>query len=134
MKFYIIILLLSLGLVSLSSYTTSHSYNIQQDDFVYDFVEQMPEFPGGKIALKKYIKDHTIYPERVKKAGIKGNVYAECIIEKDGVISNVKVFTGISHKLEKETLKLVQGMPNWIPGKQKNKIVRVKMIIKVAYN
>lgn len=112
---------------------TNKSILPSDDNFVYDFVEEMPQFPGGKAGLEKYIDDNLNYPKRVQKAGISGRVYTECIIEKDGEVTNEKVYLGISRKLETEALKLIQKMPNWIPGKNKNKTVRVKLTIPVDF-
>jgi len=105
----------------------------QDDDYVYDFVDEMPQFPGGEKGLEKYIKDNLHYPKRVQKAGVSGRVYTECIIEKDGEVTHEKVYLGISRKLEGEALKLVQGMPNWLPGKNKSKPVRVKLMIPIDF-
>jgi protein TonB len=93
----------------------------------------MPQFPGGEDALRKYISEHLVYPKKLQKAGVKGKVYVSCIIEKDGEVTNEKAYQGIDKKLELEALRLVQGMPNWIPGKHKGKIVRVKMVIPVEF-
>jgi len=105
----------------------------QDDDFVYDFVEEMPSFPGGEEGLKKYIADHLVYPKRLKKNGIGGKVFVSAIIEKDGEVTHETAYQGINKKLEYEALKLVQGMPNWIPGKNKGKIVRVKVVVPVEF-
>lgn len=126
----LIILILS---VTLTSSTFKNNQEVPNEDFIYDVVEQMPEFPGGKQGLTKYIIDNLNYPKRVKKAGIKGKVYTECIIEKNGEVTNEKVFTGISNKLENEALKVVENMPNWIPGKHKGKSVRVKVTIPIEF-
>lgn len=111
-------------------------YNYEQtpdEDFIYDVVEQMPEFPGGFQGLNKYISDNLIYPKRAKKAGIEGKIYTECIIEKNGEVTHEKVFKGFSHKLEKEALKVIENMPNWIPGQHKGKLVRVKVNIPIEF-
>jgi protein TonB len=129
--------ILTLSITVFSSYTTSapqsNQINLQDDDYVYDFVEEMPQFPGGEDALRKYISEHLVYPKKLQKAGVKGKVYVSCIIEKDGEVTNEKAYQGIDKKLELEALRLVQGMPNWIPGKHKGKIVRVKMVIPVEF-
>lgn len=106
---------------------------LQDDDFIYDFVDVMPQFPGGKVGLEKYIDDNLNYPSRLKKEGIAGKVYTECVIEKNGEVTNEKVYMGISRKLEAEALKLIKRMPNWIPGKHKNKNVRVKCTIPIEF-
>ena len=108
-------------------------YPSQEDEFVYDFVDDMPQFPGGQTGLNKYIIDNLNYPKRVQKAGISGRVYTECIIEKNGEVTNEKVYLGISRKLEGQALNLIKKMPNWIPGKNNNKTVRVKLSIPIDF-
>lgn len=105
----------------------------QDGEFVYDFVEEMPTFPGGDEGLKKYIADHLVYPKKLKKEGIGGRVFVAAIIEKDGEVTHETAYKGINKKLEYEALRLVQGMPNWIPGKHKGKVVRVKVVIPVEF-
>jgi hypothetical protein len=41
---------------------------------IYDFVEQMPEFPGGENALKKYIDVHIKYPTKALELFRQGKV------------------------------------------------------------
>lgn len=103
------------------------------DDYVYDFVDEMPHFPGGKKTMEKYIEDNLVYPTRVKKSGLGGKVYVECIIEKNGDVTNPVAYKNSSNRLEKEAIKVVINMPNWIPGKNKGKLVRVKQIIGVNF-
>jgi protein TonB len=136
MKKIIFIALLSLTF-TLTSFNSPKNESIlisnQDDDFVYDFVEEMPSFPGGEEGLNKYITDHLVYPKRLKKEGVGGKVFVSAIIEKDGEVTHETAYQGINKKLEYEALKLVQGMPNWIPGKNKGKVVRVKVVIPVEF-
>ena len=43
-----------------------YDYEKEQEDenYVYSFIENMPEFPGGKEAMKRFIKEH-IKPENL---------------------------------------------------------------------
>ena len=136
MKNLTFILSLSLAFI-LSSFNSPINDGVlityQDGDFVYDFVEEMPSFPGGDEGLKKYITDHLVYPKKLKKDGIGGKVFVSAIIEKDGEVTHETAYKGINKKLEYEALRLVQGMPNWIPGKHKGKVVRVKVVIPVEF-
>lgn len=131
---FILALFFTFSFVSFNSPINDSVLITNQDgDFVYDFVEEMPSFPGGEEGLKKYIADHLVYPKRLKKDGIGGKVFVAAIIEKDGEVTHETAYQGIHKKLEFEALKLVQGMPNWIPGKNKGKDVRVKVVIPVEF-
>lgn len=77
---------------------------------------QMPEFPGGKEALMEFIQKNKRYPEKAKNEGVKGKVYVEFIIEKDGSITNTRIIKGLSEETDKEVLRLIGIMPNWTPG------------------
>lgn len=97
------------------------------------FAEQMPEFPGGKDALVAFISKNLNYPEQAVEEGIEGVVYVSFVVEKDGKISNTKVLRGIGGGCDEEALRVVQGMPNWTPGKQRGEALRVKYNLPIRY-
>ena len=103
------------------------------NDKTFDVVEQMPEFPGGQIAMLDFLSKNIRYPEEAHKAGIQGRVVATFVVEKDGSISNAKVMRSIDPLLDAEALRVINSMPNWIPGKQDGKPVAVKYTIPVTF-
>jgi protein TonB len=98
----------------------------QGPDEVFTVVEEMPQFPGGQDALMKYIGKELKYPEEAVENGVQGMVYVSFVVEADGSISNPKVLRGIGYGCDVEAHRVVKGMPNWIPGKQRGKEVRVQ--------
>lgn len=133
-KVMLTLTLFLLGNFIFTSWTNKLNDSIfSSDDYIYDFVDEMPEFPGGEMGLKKYIEDNLKYPKKAKKADVSGVIYTECVIEKNGEVTNEKVYPGISKKMENAALKLIQKMPNWIPGKNKTKLVRVKLSIPINF-
>lgn len=92
---------------------------------IYDKVEQMPEFPGGQLALNKFILEHYKYPETPFREGISGNVIVTFVVERDGSISQGKIVKAVEPHLDKEALRLVRKFPRWKPGKQHGVPVRV---------
>lgn len=96
-------------------------------------VEKMPEFPGGEEALKKYLAENTRFPEAALQAGISGIVYLSFIIEKDGIVSNVKILRGIGGGCDEMAYKVISEMPRWEPGQQQMKPVRVLFSIPIAF-
>ena len=103
------------------------------NDKTFDVVEQMPEFPGGQIAMLDFLSKNIRYPEEAHKAGIQGRVVATFVVEKDGSISNAKVMRSIDPLLDAEALRVINSMPNWIPGKQDGKPVAVKYTVPVSF-
>ncbi len=42
---------------------------------IFFIVEQMPEFPGGELELRKYIAENVNYPAVARENNIQGRVY-----------------------------------------------------------
>ena len=101
------------------------------DDKVYDVCEQMPIFEGGDAALLKYLRENLKYPDNTKDRGVQGRLVIGFIVEKDGSLTDVKVLRPVDIDLDAEVLRLVRGMPKWIPGRQNGKRVRVRHLLPI---
>lgn len=119
-------------LVLLFSFMTSTAQT-KKNNMVFDVVEVMPQFPGGQIAMLKYIMENMKYPEQAMKEGIQGRVAVRFIVEKDGSISDVKPILSVHPLLNKEAVRVVESMPKWTPGKQNGKPVRVRFNVPVMF-
>jgi periplasmic protein TonB len=103
-------------------------------DTVLIIVEQMPAFPGGEEALYKFLSTNIKYPTVAKETGISGTVVISFIVEKNGEISNARVIKGIGGGCDDEALRVIKSMPNWSPGKQLGKPVRVQFNLPVKFS
>ena len=103
-------------------------------DDAFDVVEQMPEYPGGPKALMEFLNNNVQYPAEAEKAGIQGRVIATFVVEKDGSISNAKVVKSVDPLLDAEALRVIGAMPNWKPGMQNGKVVRVKYTVPLSFH
>ena len=103
-------------------------------DDAFDVVEQMPEYPGGPKALMEFLNNNVQYPAEAEKAGIQGRVIATFVVEKDGSISNARVVKSVDPLLDAEALRVIGAMPNWKPGMQNGKIVRVKYTVPLSFH
>ena len=119
-------------LVLLFSFMTSTAQT-KKNDMVFDVVEVMPQYPGGQIAMMKYIMENIKYPEQAMKEGIQGRVTVRFIVEKDGSISDVRPVLSVHPLLNKEAVRVVESMPKWSPGKQNGKPVRVRFNVPVMF-
>ena len=99
----------------------------------FDVVEQMPQYPGGPAALMQFLAQNIRYPEAAHKAGIQGRVIANFVVEKDGSITEGRIVKSVSPELDAEALRVINSMPNWIPGMQNGEAVRVKYTIPVTF-
>ena len=105
----------------------------EEENKVFDIVEQQPLFPGGPAALLKYLSEHTKYPVVAQENGVQGRVTVQFVVEKDGSISDVHVLRGVDPSLDKEAVRVVKSMPRWTPGKQNGITVRVNYRVPVLF-
>ncbi|WP_159517567.1 energy transducer TonB [Sunxiuqinia indica] len=100
---------------------------------VFFIVEDMPEFPGGELALRKFIANAVKYPVIAQENGIQGKVYVNFVVDKDGSITNARIARGVDASLDKEALRVVNSLPKWKPGKQRGKPVRVSYTVPINF-
>ncbi len=101
---------------------------------IYDYPEIMPQFPGGADALDQFIKINAKTPVEAKRQGIKGKVYVQFVIEKDGKVAEVDIRMGKHDLLNQEALRVVKMMPDWKPGTNKGKKVRVRYTLPITFH
>lgn len=102
----------------------------QVDDPILSFAEQMPEFNGE---LYEYLSKNINYPVEAKENKIEGKVIVQFIVEKDASVSNVAVIKKAGWGMDEEAIRVVRAMPNWKPGKQNGKPVRVKYTLPINF-
>ncbi len=105
----------------------------EEESKVFFIVEEMPEFPGGEMALRSWLSSHIKYPVIAQENGIQGKVYVTFVVGKDGSISNATVARGVDPSLDKEALRVVNELPKWKPGKQRGKPVNVSYTVPINF-
>ena len=106
---------------------------VVEEPQVFFIVEDMPEVPGGELALRKYIAENVRYPEMAKENDIQGTVYVRFVVDTDGSVKNVEVIRGVDQLLDKEAIRVVQSLPKWKPGKQRGKAVKVSHSVPIKF-
>ena len=114
---------------------------VQQDpqptkkDIPFVQVDEMPEFPGGDIAILKYIADNTVYPEEAKKNRITGKVIVRFIVEKDCSVSEVTVLQSVNPQIDAEAVRVVKTLPKFEkPAKNGGVAVRVFYMLPITFD
>lgn len=105
---------------------------------VYDIVEQVPIWGScseliGKEAeactyeqLAKHVVAETKYPKKARKMGLSGKVFVEFVIDTDGSVIDVSILRGVHPLLDDEAIRVVKSFPEFIPGQQRGKPVKVR--------
>ena len=99
---------------------------------IFVHVEEDASFPGGEAELMRYLAK-TKYPQMAIEGGIQGTVLITFVVEKSGIVSNVSLLRGIGSGCDKEAMKIVENMPKWNPGKQRELPVRVQIVVPIKF-
>lgn len=102
----------------------------EDEQTVYQVVEEMPEFPGGMSALMEFIRKNL----RHNKAEKWERVIIQIVVDKEGNASNPVVLRSVNPTLDEEALRIVGIMPKWKPGRQRGENKNVKFTIPIAFN
>jgi TonB family protein len=102
-------------------------------DGVYDQVDFLPVFPGGDQGLFGWLSQNIRYPAEAQKLAIQGKVLVEYVIDTDGSIKNARISRSVNELLDKEALRVINAMPNWTPGKHKDKVVKVRYTLPIQF-
>lgn len=143
MRLYITSFILSLSIVALGQdknqcvvLLTDETQAIDTN-YVYEIVEDQPQFIGGVVAMLEYLKENKEYPQEALENNTQGKAYIAFIIERDGTVSNVKNGAPLNRitdqLLLEEAIRVVKSMPKWKPGRQRGKAVRVKYTVPINF-
>jgi TonB family protein len=111
--------------------TTQTKQDVPNEPFVV--VEKMPEYPGGKEAMVRFLIENVKYPEAAKKKGTQGKVFVTFVVKSDGSLANCKVLRGIGDGCDEEALRVVKLMPKWVPGEQRGEKVDVVFNLPIQF-
>tara|TARA_R110001583_G_scaffold74156_4_gene205574 strand:- start:1263 stop:1946 length:684 start_codon:yes stop_codon:yes gene_type:complete len=103
------------------------------EEHIFVIVEDMPEFPGGELALLNWIAKSVKYPTLAQENGIAGRVHLNFVINETGGIDNIVVTRGVDPSLDREAVRVIKQMPKWKPGKQRGKAVKVSFSLPINF-
>lgn len=96
--------------------------------------ETFPQFPGGHVALFEYLSKNIKFPKSKENEDVKVRVVTTFTVEKDGSITHAKIVRSQGEAFDNEALRVINGMPKWIPGTQNGKAVRVKYTLPITFS
>ena len=93
----------------------------------------MPEFPGGKAAIFKYLAQNIRYPKEAAKNGTQGRISLQFYVETDGSIDDIKIVNSVSWELNDEAKRVIKKMPKWKPGTIGGEPARILFTLPVVF-
>jgi protein TonB len=108
--------------------------NRQSEQPLSDFtaVERGPEFPGGAIALKKFLARNLSSPDNLEQGELK-TVRVRFRVDKDGTVNSLEIVASGGEDFDDEVVRVCRKMPKWIPAIQNGVNVPVSYILPVTF-
>lgn len=93
----------------------------------------MPQFPGGEEALVRHISSNLSYPRIAIEAGVQGRVVARFVVGATGLVRDIEIMRSLHPECDKEVIRVINLIPQWIPGKMGNENVSVYFTLPVIF-
>ena len=101
---------------------------------VYQVTDKKAEFPHGQDSLMRYLAKSIKYPNHIE---YQGSVYIAFIIDSNGKIRNVCSYKRFRSDrltpIEKECIRVIEDMPDWIPAKLNGQSVYSREILPIKF-
>ena len=89
--------------------------------------DEPPQFPGGQEALNQFLSENLVRPA---VPNLQGRVFVQFVVGVDGSINDIEIVQSLSPAHDQEVIRVVQAMPNWIPGTVNGEPVRVTLPVR----
>lgn len=94
-------------------------------------VDAQPQYKGGSNALNSFLAQNLVYPEYSRQNCISGTIQVSFNLDKNGKISNVKVYKGMGIDLDDEAVRIVKlTSGNWVVPNGHDPVKNVVLPIK----
>ena len=93
---------------------------------------KLPEYPGGKEAFIKYIKENLVYPKEALEKRVQGIVYLKAEINDNGEVLHVSVEKGVGAGCDEEAIRLIKNI-RYTSVKNRGKRVKTKKKFRIQF-
>ncbi len=113
----------------------------EEEAAIFVIVEEMPIFQPdickteqeGKVELMNFIANEIKYPIIAAESGITGRVYVSFVVNAKGKVEDIKIIRGVHPALDKEAIRVISVLPDFSPGKQRGKPVKVQYSVPINF-
>ncbi len=106
----------------------------KDNEGVYVDTDVMPEFPGGKKAIQRFISNNIRYPQEAVADDVEGTVQVTFVLDENGRVAKAEATSdNIGYGLEQEAIRVVKQMNGWKPGKVAGKNVKTRLSLPVVF-
>ena len=92
--------------------------DVSKAEIIYKscYIGNIPKFPGGDVALMKFITESFNYPHLNENDTVQGKLKLRFHVSKTGEVDDVEVIDPQNTELEKEAIRVIKLLPKFTPG------------------
>ncbi|MCK4569124.1 MAG: energy transducer TonB [Bacteroidales bacterium] len=103
-----------------------------REELQFIVIEQMPEFPGGMDSLYRFLEKNISFP-LTKDTSFHNTVITQFTVSKKGHIKDIEIIRSGGDEIDKEVVRVLKLMPDWMPGMNRGKAVPVKYTLPIHF-
>ncbi|MCP4120360.1 MAG: energy transducer TonB [Bacteroidetes bacterium] len=84
--------------------------------------------------LNLWLSKQLVYPDKAIRNETEGDVVTQFIVDKTGAIRDLVILKDIGDGCGNAAIRALEGMPDWIPGRQRGVPVNVRYTIPVRFD
>ena len=92
----------------------------------------MPSYPGGMDALRNFLVRNLENPRDMKEGEV-ANVKVKFVVGSNGELQSFVTVQDGGNEFNREVMRVLKKMPNWVPGKSKWQNVSVFYTIPIKF-
>lgn len=120
------------GFETMPTYGFDYEKEQEDEDYIYSFIKDFPEFPGGTDEMKRYIRKNVRNKELWKSFDKYQRLGIGVVIDKDGSILYPEIVDGHLGELNEDIMRIIRMMPKWKPGRLNGKNVKCRVYISIV--
>ena len=101
---------------------------------VLETADIMPEYPGGGEACAQFVANKLRYPIESINNNATGMELARFVVNEDGTIGDIEILKSVDLYCDAEIIRIIKLLPNFTPGQQDGKPVKVWYTLPVTFN
>lgn len=123
---------------------------LEEGKYQWQAIDQSAKFPGGIPAFYQFVSEEMKFPKSAAKKGLKGRVYVQFVVNKDGTIDDASVRVMPREEIaqvggsmpmdflsdpdcEAEAIRVIRESPKWEPAQYKGQPVMQQMAVPILF-
>lgn len=134
MKKYGILLVMVCFVVLQMTWSQSHKKSLPRPDGnnCWSVIDDMPVYPGGTVALRKWMIDSVAPGLNSLKSSAEGRLLISFVVLENGACDSFKVVKSVAPEIDTLFLNGLKRMRRWTLCKHKGKAMPVKLIYPIT--